>query len=99
MRLVDADSVTLDLPMYNSFSVGMPLEERLKIMLERQPTVDAIPIEWIKNYRDFMRNKEKGEWLGQFELNVAYGLDIMLGIWEKENEQNKENTSQTDKEN
>lgn len=48
MRTIDADSVTLDMPMYNSFSVGMPLEEKFRIMLERQPTVEAIPIEWIK---------------------------------------------------
>ena len=50
MRLIDANSVTLDIPMYNSFSVGMPLEERFRIMLERQPTVDAIPIEWFEQH-------------------------------------------------
>lgn len=50
MRLIDADSMTLDMPMYNKFSVGMSLEERFRIMLERQPTVESVPIEWFEQH-------------------------------------------------
>ena len=32
MRLIDANSITLDRLMYNNFYIGMPLEERLRIM-------------------------------------------------------------------
>lgn len=78
MRLIDADKLPIS---FDGHTVSV-----WKNDIDNAPTVEAIPVEWIKNYRDFMRNKEKGEWLGQFELNVAYGLDIMLGIWEKENE-------------
>lgn len=85
-RLIDADSVTLDLPMYNSFSVGMPLEERLKIMLERQPTVDAIPVELIKKKLLSCQYEYENDYDKGFDKGWNCAIKTLLKDWEKENE-------------
>ena len=60
----------------------------IQIIGER-PTVKAIPIEWIEKWITYWE-RILPDW-GAFQVCAA-----MLKDWEKENEQNKENTSQTD---
>ena len=47
----------------------------LRLALLDEPAVEAIPIEWVKKYRD------------QFETTDDYYnvIDYMLRLWEKEN--------------
>jgi hypothetical protein len=72
MRLIDADKITITRQEY----VGaLTLRERLQRLLNFQPTVDAIPIEWIVN------------WLNKSNRHYC-DVDLMLDDWEKENESN-----------
>jgi hypothetical protein len=88
MQLIDADSVTLDMSMYNSFSVGMPLEERMRIMLERQPTVDAIPVAFIE---EKMRKYEELAYQSTPKIQQRYfdkvdALKSLIYYWHEKNE-------------
>lgn len=56
----------------------------IEYVIDNVPTVEAIPIEWIEKFIDNDILSETVKIL----LNAWY--------WEKENEQNKDNTSQTD---
>lgn len=67
MRLIDADKIP-------TLFVGTSHEwhgMELQLMARDLPTVDAIPIEWIKKYR-------KG--------NELVDLDLMLEDWRREND-------------
>ena len=74
MRLIDADKIIITRPDY----VGaLTLPERLRRLLNIQPTVKAIPIERINNWLNTGRN-------------AKYFIPMMELIkeWEKENETN-----------
>ena len=73
MRLVDVDKVVFTRDDYVS---ALTLQQRLKRQLDMQPTVEAIPIEWVKKFRN------------QFDTTDDYYnvIDYMLRLWEKENE-------------
>ena len=95
-RLIDADSVTLDKRMYDEMAIGMPMEERYRLLLKYQPTVEAIPIEWIKNKiavsvhlweegKDKMFIENGVAEIVSYSL-TAQALSQLLEWWEKENE-------------
>ena len=50
MRLIDADTVGIDLP--EPWQVVMVWKE-----VERAPTVEAIPVDWLREHRKQMRLK------------------------------------------
>ena len=87
MRLIDADKL---LP-----KLWVCYEEN-KPIVDGEPTVEAIPIAWIKQWAnehcmycldyDYPTEKYDG-W---------YDINSMIKDWKKENEQNKETTSQAD---
>ena len=102
MRLIDADK----LPIYNTIegiekskkgTVAIISSWVSTISIEEAPTVDAIPIEWIRGRLqkavDFTHNKAEGNFIdngcvvevvsASFTANV---LMNMLEDWEKENE-------------
>lgn len=85
MRLIDADKVIVTRYDYEK---PLTLKERLYRLLDNQPTVEAIPIEWIKNYLHELEiiskdNLDLGE-DGYFSEIVT--IEDMLAEWEKENE-------------
>lgn len=74
MRLINADKITITRQDY----VGaLTLKERLQRLLNLQPTVEAIPTEWIE------------KWFSQFygEQGLEWNRckRFMLEDWEKEN--------------
>lgn len=50
-------------------------------LIEEQPEVKAIPIEWMKNYARKICTDDDGRYNSK-----AYGIDRMIYDWEKENE-------------
>lgn len=70
MRLIDADKL---LP-----KLWVCYEEN-KPIVDAEPTVEAIPVEWIKDYVDFGVSDELAQRYRRFVLN-------MVKDWEKENE-------------
>ena len=44
------------------------------------PAVDAIPVEWMKQWRD----KLKG--MGEYQRERAEDISFVLGLWKKEQE-------------
>ena len=89
MRLIDADKITFFNCLAKTGNAICCHAEGIisKSALEMQPTVEAIPIEWMYEWR--MKNNE------QYNVGVS-SFSQMISDWEKENEHNKENTSQID---
>ena len=74
MRLIDADRLLS--PGYTDmFDEPIEFDSVSRFAIEIQPTVEAIPVEWIKQW-------EKENW----EMECNYGIDMMIEDWEKENE-------------
>ena len=75
MRLIDADA----LKEYIDAQKGRPficctVGEAFKIMTDEQPTVEAIPVEWIKQYGD----------LNWFDYGTQHNaITCMLKAWEE----------------
>lgn len=80
-RPIDADSITLDKRMYEEMTIGMSMEERFRLMLKYQPTVHAIPIEWLKRYA-----KSADDGVDCYWHFWAEDLLKMIEDWEAENE-------------
>ena len=76
MRLIDADKLK------TQWVFGKAEKEEI----EKAPTVEAIPIEWIKEWR-------KRKWFSNKPIEertvMAMGVRLMLEEWEEENEPNK----------
>ena len=71
MRLIDADAL--------DYALGASDEDiYFHHMLEDAPTIDAIPVEWLKQWRD----KLKG--MGEYQRERAEDISFVLGLWEKE---------------
>lgn len=78
MRLIDIDKhFELNEPFYKA-DIEMPLH-RVKVALESLPTVEAIPIEWIRNYVSI--------WVSEIYKNFVLN---MIKTWEKENGKDSE---------
>jgi len=76
MRLINVDNLHLNLwvPSKNN-EIVKAFENSVIDALNRQLTVEAIPIEWIRNW-------EEKNW----ELECNYGIDEMIEDWREENE-------------
>ena len=84
MRLIDADAFlerTSKDPLF-------PLVERygLSGVIENEPTVEAIPVEWIEKWLDeFLGTKLEEEItdLDPFKKNVYQGIFLMYNDWRR----------------
>ena len=75
-RLINADKVQHDIcELYKIYGDGMCSLEFIAHMINSVPTVEAIPIEWLRNLQD--KYYEESEWL----LFTAVGS--ILEEWEK----------------
>lgn len=77
MRLIDIDKHFEINKIFYDADLKMPLH-RVKLVLENTPTINAIPIEW-------MKGKQNKYW-GNYEF--AKTISQLLEMWEKENETN-----------
>lgn len=68
MRLIDADKI-------GGVSADPYEEGAFQDEIRSQPTVEAIPIEWIRNY--------VSHWVSEIYKNFVLN---MIEVWEKENE-------------
>ena len=75
MRLIDADKLRINCVCVN----GICVDGRT---IENAPTVEAIPIEWIKKWCNEEHNRKSLE----ERLLKRYGVITMLEDWVKENE-------------
>lgn len=73
MRLIDADKLENDIVE----NITVKAVSRMLAITQGQPTVKAIPIEWIRNYVSI--------WISEPYKNFALN---MITKWEKENETN-----------
>lgn len=70
MRLIDADAL--------DYALGASDEDiYFHHMLEDAPTIDAVPVEWLKQWRD----KLKG--MGEYQRERAEDISFVLGLWQK----------------
>lgn len=79
MRLIDADKLIKDIKELWDYKTvdGITAATVLKQTItdiENQPTVEAIPIEWIE------------EWGWKNGMSESMSLRVMIDDWEKENE-------------
>ena len=85
MRLIDADAFlerTSKDPLF-------PLVERygLSGVIKNEPTVDAIPVEWIEKWLDEFLEVKLGEettHLDEFKKTVYQGIFMMYNDWRRE---------------
>lgn len=50
------------------------------LTLKKQPTVDAIPVGWLKQWRDKLNG------MGEYQRERAEDISFVLGLWQKEQE-------------
>lgn len=74
-RLIDADAL--------SKLVGEPIEVFLRRLdLKLPPTVDAVPVEWIKKFTEESKRHIQGS-----VNNYTYMYDYMLSEWKQRKEE------------
>ena len=73
MRLIDADELKSWLNGFIETDNISPTY--IRTLIDNQPTVEAIPIEWIE------------EWGRKNGMSESMSLRVMIEDWEKENEQ------------
>lgn len=81
-KLIDANKLNVDY-VKTSMATNTILCYISKEQVENAPMVEAIPIEWIKDYVDFGVSDELAQRYRRFVLN-------MIEDWERENEANAE---------
>ena len=83
MRLIDADKLVKAIENENpGMSISGAIEKFARTaQVNMQPTVDAIPIEWIKKWCNEHNRKSLEE-----RLLKRYGVITMLEDWGKEND-------------
>ena len=83
MKLIDVDKIIITRQEY----VGaLTLKERLRRLLESQPTVEAIPIEWIEKYaKRFIELENRNYFAYRGFSDIGEAILNMLENWEKEN--------------
>ena len=82
MRLIDADKLIKDIKELWDYKTVL---KQTITDIENQPTVKAIPIEWIEEWQN------KHEWENEYFFRMIdgrpmYAVECMLHDWEKENE-------------
>ena len=76
MRLIDVEDEVLKKNLFmKQLEGGLSAKRAIRLFMN-QPTVEAIPIEWIRNHYE----------VGNIEQNKA--LDDLISIWREENERN-----------
>ena len=76
MRLIDADAIEHCLVIGGIRNGKVIMSEFIRMAIQSAPTVDAIPVQWIKEY---MENN-------QSDFGTQYMLlTRMINTWEKEN--------------
>ena len=95
MRLIDVEELIITI-----LTNDLCGDDNVDKAILNAPTVEAIPIEWIKGYitpfqefHDCLSEELKENDGAGWVVDV---LETMLREWKKENEHNKENDSQTD---
>lgn len=79
MRMIDADVLNKELQK----RLGSPIDDKLyevNLCIINTPTIDAIPVEWLKQWRD----KLKG--MGEYQRERAEDISFVLGLWQREQE-------------
>lgn len=72
MKLIDVDNF---LKQYSDQVCGDTIDAiDLRLTLLKEPIVEAIPVEWLK------------EQLDKYECSTYEGIETVLELWEKENE-------------
>lgn len=84
MRLINADKITFFNCLAKTGNVVCCHAEGIvsKSAIEMQPTVEAIPMEWIKKYIDSTLDEGNSQMIG-FKAAI---IKEMIEEWEKENE-------------
>ena len=77
MRLIDVDNFKKNNPEYLQLDIDYVTEVTVEDVLDDEPTVKAIPIEWLER-------KLAEHWY------VDYDIRELLEDWEKENETNRQ---------
>ena len=78
MRPIDADALKTDLTRFYDNEVTA------KMLIDEQPTVDAIPVEWMQRRRDiYLKAYHAGH---ESEIHTAAILADTLTAWQKEQE-------------
>ena len=78
-KLIDANNLYVDYIVPSMTTNTLCHRYISKEQVENAPIVDAIPIEWVKDYVDFGVSDELAQRYRRFVLN-------MIKDWEKENE-------------
>ena len=79
MRLIDADELKKEFPHDEDWDFPVNTNGYVVETINRMPTVDAIPIKWLENYR----KKKKRIYGG---VDIYSGLQDVINDWRKENE-------------
>ena len=77
MRLIDADALNKELQK----RIGSPTDDKLyevNLCIIDAPTIDAIPVEWLKKYQ--LENEKQGSY------DMVGAIEVTLWDWEKEQE-------------
>jgi len=71
MRLIDADALKQECMYIDDIPTVTERD------IDNAPTIDAIPVEWLKQWRD----KLKG--MGEYQRERAEDISFVLGLWKK----------------
>ena len=80
VRLIDVNNFKKNNPEYLQLDIDYVTEVTVEDVLDDEPTVEAIPIEWIE--------KQMAEREDYGDFNTAAAIGYLLLSWEKENETN-----------
>ena len=78
MRLIDVDNFKKNNPEYLKLDIDYVTEITVEDVLDYEPTVKAIPIEWVE--KQMVERENYGD------FNTAAAIGYLLLEWEKENE-------------
>ena len=78
VRLIDVNNFKKNNPEYLQLDIDYVTEVTVEDVLDDEPTVEAIPIEWIE--------KQMAEREDYGDFNTAAAIGYLLLSWEKENE-------------
>ena len=88
MRLIDADEIEFSVARYPIGAYSAEYEFVSKYQIENEPTVKAIPIEWVRKYLTKRNNELEFDDLDYPDplfVGEIVGIETMLGEWENEN--------------
>ena len=87
MKLIDLDQ-TIFVPIVDESKGGVTYEMQMTVeqffrrfINEVPPTIDAIPVEWMKQWRDRLKG------MGEYQRERAEDISFVLGLWQREQEE------------